>query len=260
MADQLVRTLNSLGYQPVFLPRSGVQPAELWYYKRGDGNGDSKLVRLGALSKVLPAAAALTISEGEQGDINAQYTSEKKLGAAVSFLKDALACIGITAVPKIELGFAGSSSFSFAFTGVRYRAIDPVDLFPLVDQIQTAGLPKAYVEEGLLHVVYEYAYSSGLLLSRGDKKSFDADISGSVGSYFDLGGKGSVSVAGTSAIAFKGSAGSQAAFAYKAGRLVRERGHWTLLPEEVLLNNLVEERRPFVPQRAVPLRVIDEDF
>lgn len=258
MADKLVRTLNSLGYQPVFLPRSGVQPGELWYYRRGDGGGDAKLVRMGALARVLPAAAALEITEGELGDINAQYTSEKKLGAAVNFLKDALECIGITAVPKIDLGFAGSTDFSFAFTGVRYRAIDPVQLFPLVNQIQTTGFPQAYLEEGLLHIVYEYAYASELLLLRGDKQAFDADISGKVGAYFDLGGKGSVTVASRSAISFKGQAEVQAAFAYKAGRLVRERGQWTFLPEEVLQHGLVEQRRPFVPQLAVPLRAIDE--
>ncbi len=259
MADKLVRKLNDLGYQPVFLPRSGVQPAELWYYKRADDGGGSRLVRMGALSKVLPAAGALAVTEGELGDIEAQYTSEKKLSAAVSFLKDALACIGISAAPKIDLGFAGSSDFSFSFTGVRYRAIDPIDLFPLVDQIQTAGIPKEYVEDGLLHIVYEYAYANELLLSRGDKQSFSADISGKVGAYFDLGLKGSVAMAGKSAISFKGEAGVQAAFAYKAGRLLREKGHWTLLPEVVLQRGLTEERRPFVPQLAIPLHVVDED-
>jgi len=239
-----------------------VQPGELWYYKRGDdgagGGGEPRLVRLGALSKVLPAAAGLAVSEGALGDIEAQYTSEKKLTAAVGFLKDALACIGISAVPKIDLGFAGSSDFSFSFTGVRFRSIDTLDLFPLVDQIVTSGFPKEYVEQGLLHIVYEYAYASELLLSRGDKQSFSADISGSVGTYFDLGGKGSVSTSGKASISFKGDANMQAAFAYKAGRLLREKGHWVFQPEVVLTRGLTAESLAFVPQRAIPLHVIDE--
>jgi hypothetical protein len=258
MADKLVRKLNELGYQPVFLPRSGVMPAELWYYKRGGDGAESKLVRLGALSRMCPAAAALEVKEGQLGDIEAQYTSEKKLGAAVGFLKDALKCIGIPDAPKIDLGFTGATDFSFSFTGVRYRAVDPIDLFPIVHDIRTDGFPREYVDEGLLHIVYEYAYASELVLSRGDRRAFDADISAKVGSYFDLGGKGSVATSGEAAILFRGEAGSQAAFAYKAGRLVREKGRWTFQPEVVLQHGLTEERRPFLPQPAIPLRAIDE--
>lgn len=259
MTDKLVRKLNELGYQPVFLPRSGVMPAELWYYKRGNGSGDSKLVRLGSLAKMLPVAASLEIKEGQLGDIEAQYTSDKKLGAAVSFLKDALKCIGIPDAPKIDLGFAGATDFSFSFTGVRYRAVDPIDLFPIVHALKTDGIPGEYIEEGLLHIVYEYAYANELVLSRGDKRSFQADISAKIGNYFDLGGKGSVSMSSEAGILFKGDAGTQAAFAYKAGRLVREQGRWTFQPEVVLQHGLVEERRPFLPQPAVPLRVVDEE-
>ena len=259
MADKLVRKLNELGYQPVFLPRSGVLPAELWYYKRGGDGSDSKLVRLGPLARMCPAAATLEVKEGQLGDIEAQYTSEKKLGAAVSFLKDALKCIGISDAPKIDLGFTGATDFSFSFTGVRYRAVEPVDLFPIVHGLQTDGFPREYVEDGLLHIVYEYAYASELVLSRGDRQSFKADISAKVGTYFDLGGKGTVSMSGESAILFKGEAGTQAAFAYKAGRLLREKGRWTFQPEVVLQHGLTEERRPFLPQPAIPLRVIDEE-
>ena len=57
MADALVRTLNAMGYQPVFLPRSGVQPPELYHYLRDQ----RRLVRIGSLAGALPAAAALEI-------------------------------------------------------------------------------------------------------------------------------------------------------------------------------------------------------
>jgi hypothetical protein len=258
MADKLVRVLNGLGYQAVFLPKSGVSPPELWSFRRGNDEAGARLVRLGRLAAVLPAAAALQPTEGDLGDINAQYGTQKKFGAAVGFLNEALACIGVTAVPKIDLGFTGATEFAFAFTGVRYQAIDPLELMPLFGQLQTENLPKAYVDEGLLHVVYEYAYADELLLARGDRREFDLDISGKVGEFIDLGGKGSVSVTSKSAISFKGQPGARAAFAYKAGRLVRERGRWTFLPEEVLTRGLVEERRPFVPQPAVALHAVDE--
>jgi hypothetical protein len=251
MADALVRELNRLGYQPVFLPRTGVKPPELYAYVREQ----NRLVRHGALAEFISEVSQLKPDEGQLGNISYKYTSEKKLDAAVSFLENALKCIGISAVPKIDLGFAGSKDFSFAFTDVTYLSVDPARLGKLIDKLDTAGLPQQYIEEGRLHVAYEYAYARELLMSRGDKKAFSHDISGAVGSYLDLGLEGSVSVASASTISFKNAAGRSAAFAYKAGRLAREDGRWVLFPEEVFHKGLVEERSPYVPQPAVVLTV-----
>ncbi len=250
MADALVRELNRLGYQPVFLPRTGVTPPELYTYVREQ----KRLVRNGELKEYLPAAANLKPTEGKLGDIEYQYSSEKKLDAAISFLETALKCIGVDAVPKIDLGFAGSKTFSFAFSDVTYQSVDPARLGQIIRGMSTEGIPSAYVESGRLHLAYEYAYANQLLMSRGDKRSFREDISGNVGAYLDLGVKGSVSLASTSTISFKGTSGS-AAFAYKAGLLSRENGHWVLYPEEVSKHGLRETRTPYLPQAAVVLPV-----
>jgi hypothetical protein len=254
MADALVRELNRLGYQPVFLPRTGVTPPELYAFTREN----QRLVRFGALSEYMPAVAELEPASGQLADINYSYTSEKKLDAAVSFLETALKCIGIKAVPKLDLGFAGSKDFSFAFTGVTYIAVDAARLGKLLRTMTTEGIPKEYVEAERLHIAYEYAYTRELVMSRGDKQSFKADISGNVGTYIDLGTEGSVSVASKSTLSFKSRADEAAAFAYKAGRLERNENRWELFPEVVTEKGLVEERSPFLPQRAVVLNVLDK--
>lgn len=251
MADALVKALNKLGYQPVFLPRSGAEPPEVYHYLRKE----ARLVRVGELAPFLPAAATLVPTEGQLGDINYSYTSSKKVDAAVSFLEQALKCIGIDAVPKIDLGFTGAKEFSFAFTNVHYRSVDPARLYALIKDLSTAGMPAEYVEGGRLHLAYEYAYARELVMARGDRKAFDNDIRGQVGAYFDVGAKGSVSVASATTISFKNADNTSVAFAYKAGQLMQEDGHWVLYPEEVNRNGLVEEREPFVPQRAVVLSV-----
>ncbi|MEJ8811904.1 hypothetical protein WKW77_12565 [Variovorax ureilyticus] len=251
MADALVKALNRLGYQPVFLPRSGVKPPEVYHYLRDD----ARLVRIGELVNFLPAAAGLAPTEGKLGDINYSYTSGKKVDAAVSFLEQALKCIGIDAVPKIDLGFTGAKEFSFAFTDVHYLSVDPARLLSLIKDFSTDGIPHEYVEDGRLHLAYEYAYARELVMARGDRQAFDHDISGKVGAYFDVGTKGSVSVASATTISFKNANDTSVAFAYKAGQLMREKGKWVLYPEEVDRNNLLEERRPFVPQRAIVLSV-----
>jgi hypothetical protein len=249
MADQLVQELNRLGYQPVFLPRTGVSPPELYSYSRQN----HRLVRYGELAAYLPAAGELKAKVGELGDINYQYSSRKKLDAAVSFLQNALQCIGISAIPKLKLEFAGSKDFSFAFTKVTYAAVTPAALAPLLGGMTTPGIAEKDIADGNLHIAYEYAYAMELLMSRGDRKEFAQGIEGHIGDFIDIGANGSVSVESKSTISFKGH-GDPAAFAYKAGRLTRDAGQWTFRPEEVL-KGFAAEPTAFLPQRDVVLAV-----
>jgi hypothetical protein len=248
MADELVRALNGLGYTPVFMPETGLQPPELWNYSPAR----RQLVRRGALSVYLPAAAQLVPVDGDLGDINYKYSSSKKLDAAVSFLENSLKCIGIDAVPKIDLGFAGSTDFAFAFTSVTSRRVDPALLDGLIKNFSTDGIPQRYIDEGNLHIAYQYAYAHELLMSRADKKDFTQNVSGKIGTFVDIGTKGSVSVASDTTISFKGKSAS-AAFAYKAGRLTRNGNRWEFFPEEVKVAGLVEQRTPYLPLRGLAL-------
>jgi hypothetical protein len=173
----------------------------------------------------------------------------------VSFLENALKCIGVNAAPRLDLGFAGSKDFSFAFTDVTYESVDPAQLDRLIGGMATEGIPVEYVDAGHLHVAYEYAYAGELIMTRGDKQSFSGDISGKVGDFLDLGTQGSVTVASNSAISFKSADAARAAFAYKAGRLALQAGRWAFYPEEVATRGLVEERAGYLPQPAIVLPV-----
>lgn len=253
MADALVRELNGKGFLPVFLPRSGVVPPELYSWSRQR----KRLVRLGPLAAVLPATAGIAPTSGRLADFDFRYTSSKKLEAAVSFLENALKCIGIDSAPKVKLDFTRSQDFSFAFTGVTVQSVDLVHLYPVIDQLSTAGLPQEDLDGGLLHIAYEYAYARELHMSRGDKTSFSAEVAGKLGDYFDLHGKGSVAMSATGTIAFKGQGDEATAFAYKAARLVREDGRWTLHAEAEDRLNLVAgaATADFLPVRGEVLVV-----
>lgn len=122
MADALVKLLNSLGYMPVFLPRTGLVPPEL--YNLVDG----RLVRRGPLVKYLGSMHLRPNTPGKMTDIEHKETSGKNIKAAVSFLEGALRCIGITSAPKLDLSFAGGTAFIFSFSGVTYEATNPSDL------------------------------------------------------------------------------------------------------------------------------------
>ena len=249
MADALVELLNSLGYQPVFLPRTGVVPPELYNLANG------RLVRRGPLKDYLPAVASLLPTEGQLANIAYRKTTKKRLKGATAFLERALKCIGIASVPKLDLSFAATSELSFAFADVSYASVDPSRLDPLLKDLATGAIPAAYVEEGL-HIAYEYMYARRLLMSRADGSSFDEDISGKIGGFVDLGVAGSVSVESTTTISFESHDRRSVAFAYKAGRLEQENGKWSFYPEEVLRGIEGDTSLPYVIE---PGRVLELD-
>jgi hypothetical protein len=253
MADALVRELNRLGYQPVFLPRTNVEPPEIYAYSRPN----KRLVRYGALREYLNGSPAIKLNGGNLGDIKYTYTSSKRVSAAVSFLENALKCIGISGTPKIDLSFTGAEEFGFSLTDVTYRSFDPAQLGRVLSDFTPRSIPSELVEQGHLHVAYEYAYAKELLMGRADKQSFATNIGANLAQYVNVGVEGEVSVASNSTISFKNKRGLSAAFAYKAGKLVREGRNWVLAAEEISVGGALEERIAYVPQRAVVL-VVDE--
>ncbi len=250
MADNLVKLLNKSGYQPVFLPQSGITPPDLYNF------ADHRLIRRGALVNYIPQIAKLPLREGSMADIEGKQTSGKNFTAAVDFLSSALSVVGISGIPKIDLSFTGAKQLAFAFTNIIVRALDPAVLDQCLQKLQTPpSIPEEYVTGGALHVAYEYLYSNTLLMSRSDGGSFSVDVRGDVGSYIKLGSKGKVQWKSENTISFTSNSAQMAAFAYKAGRLQRRDSTWTFEPE-VIAKGISAEG--YLPARGVVLRVEDE--
>jgi len=253
MADVLVKLLNSYGYQPVFLPRTGVMPPELYNF------ADHKLIRLGALAAFIKDPVKFEPTTGKLGSIEGKVTSGKSLGAAVGFLSNALTVLGLGSLPKIDLSFAGSRDFVFAFTNVTYKSVDPAVLYGILQGLKMPlAIPDEYVATGAMHIAYEYAYASTLAMSRSDGKKFSADISGNIGEYIDLGAQGKVETTGNSTVSFSTLEGAVAAFAYKAGRLQTDGKRWTFEPEIVKRGRKAGapgRKLPFIPAYNVVLRI-----
>jgi hypothetical protein len=249
MSDVLVRALNGLGYQPVFLPRTGLEPPEIYHLsKKG-------LVRHGPLADCLPPGTSFKHTTGALGDIEYKYTSAKSHSGACTFLGNALRCIGISSIPKIDLSFSGTNELSFAFSGVTYDSVDPTKIGPLLVDFRAAAIPMDYVESGLLHIAYEYAFAKSVLLSRSDNREFAEDISGRVGEFIDLGTRGKVRVESRTTLSFAGAGGDVAAFAYKAGRLEKTGERWTFRPEDVQRGAPAGSERPWLAAPGVVLSV-----
>lgn len=252
MADKLVQVLNSYGYQPVFLPKTGIVPPELYNF------ANHKLIRLGALTAYFQEPVKFEPTTGALGNIEGKVTSGKKTDLAVGFLKDALAVLGLGSLPKINLSFAGSNDFSFAFTDVTYRAVDPAVLGATLQGLtMPPAIPDDYIKADAMHIAYEYAYATGLTMSRSDHQEFSANVSGNIAQYVDVGVGGKVEVTGNSTVSFSTTDKNVAAFAYKAGRLHKLGNRWTFEPEIVMrpVQGRPGKRLAYLPAPTLVLRL-----
>lgn len=252
MSDSLVKLLNKSGYQPVFLPQSGILPPDLYNF------ANHRLIRRGALVNYLPEIASLSLNKRAMADIEGKQTSAKNFEAAVDFLSSALSVLGISSIPRIDLSFTGARQLSFAFSGILVQSVDPAVIDQLLQKLKAPlAIPDQYVSEGALHIAYEYLYSNKLLMSRSDGGSFAVDVKGDVASYINLGNKGKVEWESKNTISFSGTSSEPAAFAYKAGRLQRAASAWTFEPE-VIGKGSTDFTNAYVPARGVVLRVATE--
>ena len=246
MRDRLVALLNDLGFQPVFLPTTGLEPPELYNHDRG------RLIRRGPLERYLKAPIPRPHA-GVLPDIEHHHTSRKRLGEATKFLHNALRCIGVAA-PRLSLSFLGSEDLVFAFSEVTTARIDPADLDPLLQQLEVHAIPDEYVTGGALHIAYEYAYARQILLRREDGHGFAARIGGRLHEFFDLGGKGKVRVKDDTALVFSASDEAPAAFGYKAGQLRLDHDKWAFYPEIIdSARGEADVQAPYLPARGVVL-------
>jgi hypothetical protein len=252
VSDALVKLLNRLGYQPVFLPRTGSAPPELYNFANG------RLVRRGLLTEYLPPSVRFDEERGRAADIEHEQTTGKDHAAALSFLKNALRCVGIDGAPKLDLSFAMKSKLVFAFHEVTYRAVSPAQLDKAVGALSLGAVPEEIVTGGDLHIAYEYLYARKLLMSRVDQKSYSSDVSTAIAQYLDLGGKGTVEVQSATTLSFCAASGALAAFAFKAGQLRRslDGRRWSFYPEENSMS-VGAPSRPFIPARGTVLTVDD---
>jgi len=200
-------------------------------------------------------------------DIEHVESSSKSLEGATSFLARALQCLGIPEAPQINLSFAGGSKLTFKFSGVTYVAVDPVKIDGILKGLDTKAIPVEYIEAGKLHIAYDYAYAQSLTMERSDGQSFETDIKGRVGEFIDLGATAKAEVKRNTVISFTSTGKERAAFAYKAGQLVKLKSGWAFKPEVVRLSatrgpdaksSAAKDRRPFIVARGVVLAVKDQ--
>ncbi len=254
--DALVKLLNSIGYQPLLLPRSGLTPPDVYMYR------DQKLSLRGPLSDYLVDGVTIPApSTGELGSIEHRETDRKKGSLIGSFLGDALKCIGITSAPKLDLSFLGGTDITFSFDNVTYQSILPAKIDKLMKSVDFDAIPREDIAAGYLHLAYEYAYAGQLSMHAASGSVFNIDAKAiQAGTYIDLGTQGTVTRQSDTTITFKGREGVYGAFACKIGRLEKRAKKWFFFPDEDQGDGFLPNEAPAQPyllERGVVLNVED---
>lgn len=255
MADALVSVLNRDGYQPIFLPRTGLVPPDVMLYFPED----RRIVRYGALASLVPAVGKLKLHPSNVAPFEGRNTSGKNAAASLGFLGRALQAIGLGAAPKVDIGFAGNQELVFAFRGVRSRGITLLELRDILKSVELDGLPADRVDAGNAHIAYDYMYAKQLEIRRADGREFDWDVKGKVDEFFDVAAKGKVTQTSKLSIAFEAEGDDLPAVAYRAARLLRrDGGGFDVLGERVNFGS-TGTSAPYVPQPGVVLEVEDKE-
>lgn len=255
--DALVSVLNQHGYNPLLLPRSGIEPPEIYIYD------NDTLRRWGRLATSVPKGSLpAELNGGDQADISHSESSRKSLSAAGSFLADALRCIGVTGAPKLDLSFAQGYEVTFSFSGVTWRGLDPADIgAALRAGFEPGAIPAEQVQLGLVHIAYDYAYARSLRMTVAATGKSSLDLNAvKIEGFVDLGGKAEVEVASRSSLLFKGK-GKPAAFACKIGQVRRVKGAWTFDAFEVLGHGFAPDeghKKPYLLRRGMVLVAQDQ--
>ena len=241
--DALVQVLNQAGYNPILLPRTGLEPPEIYIYD------DDTLRRWGRLATAVPAGSLPDkLDEGQQSDITHSETSRKSLQAAGKFLQDALRCIGVGSAPKLDLSFAHGREVMFSFSGVTWRGLDPAEIGAALNKgFDPVGLSEDQVRLGMVHIAYDYAYAEAINMTLTTDGSATLDLQAvKIDAFIDLGGKADCAVKSRTTIAFKGK-GQPAAFACKLGQVKRTKHGWTFNAKEVVGQGFAPEEGPSAP-------------
>jgi len=147
---------------------------------------------------------------------------------------------------------------------VTYEAADIAVIDQVIHKLRTGAIPEEQIEEGKLHIAYDYAYAKMLKMQVADRHSLKSDITGAnLESFINLGLKGEAKAEDETTITFRSSAEKEpAVFAFKAGQLRREKINgqvkWSFYPEEIFGDGFVANegsRMPYMIERGVVLRV-----
>ena len=122
--DTSLTYLNSLGYNVVRLPRTGIEPLERARGKTAKASNDwVGSTRCGAR----PSRSLNSTPHSPERNINGQKTDELKLSVGLKMLASVLNAMG-AAIPELSFAYQRATAIRFMLTNVHVISVDPFNM------------------------------------------------------------------------------------------------------------------------------------
>ncbi|MDQ6684009.1 MAG: hypothetical protein M3Z16_02675 [Pseudomonadota bacterium] len=188
--DQLIAFLNSKGYQPILLPKGGVQPPTVYILDKSRQRYEMHR----SFNSLLPPGVAPLAAALESAPSFDKLQASKQHGeVSVSFMRGLLEKFGIGGAPRIDALAKADADASFTFGKVRSRHIAIGTLEDAMAQ-QPGAFAKSVAQKfspddldsGLIHVGYEYLYSNAIEMHQGGSVTGELAMSASAGDQAEI--------------------------------------------------------------------------
>jgi hypothetical protein len=220
--EQLLTFFTERGYQPILLARSDLLPPEVYFF------GDNWYHRHGPLRNLLAGANSLPEpSVGELPELERIRTDSKKAHLSFSFFDQLLKKFGLAgAKGNAKADAAGDEVLRFQ--GVTIRSVSPNEIETALNEgFHVEKLGKDRIEQGIVHIAYEYIYSNKVQVIIGNRSNVSVGLSANLPHAAEV--KADVSTQGKDADATTYQKKDRpVAIALKCAKLEREGRVWRL--------------------------------
>jgi hypothetical protein len=245
MSDSVIAALSAQGYQPIFLPETGLSPPDIYVFDKNQ----KKLVRYGPLSGYAREARRIVPKPHKTPSFGNVTTRALETTTTMSLMRRLMRLIGLGGA-KVEASFhfAGDSRFRYEFREITVKAVDRHEVQPIVRELKFHNILDSLVTDGSVHLVLEYLYAKRIVMRLADGSDFDAHVTADVEKLVQAAASGRVHREGKGFLTFEAEGEEGAAFAYKALQVFLYDGKLDIgLGAKTLGEPADKEPAPYIP-------------
>lgn len=221
--EALLSFFTARGYQPILAARSNLSPPDIYFLE------SDRYKRFGALDQALSSQAVLpTPSEGVVSELENIDTRSKDAQLSLVFFKSLIERFGLSGSPSITAKGALKGDEILRFQGVTVRTVDPLAIEKALNAgLEIDKLGSDRIATGVVHIAYEYLYSSRVEVVFGNRNSASIGLNAGFTDVAEAKADSSFAKDNVDVATHHGKK-NPVAIAFKAAQLVRREKSWRL--------------------------------
>jgi len=221
--ELLLAFFTERGYQPILIARSDLIPPDIYLL------GEGRYRRLGPLRELLKHQSHLPEPQiGTVPELEKVETRSREAALSFAFFSQILERCGLTGSPKGTAKANLAGDVILRFQDVTVKEVSPTAIEAALNiGLDTKKLDNDRIEKGIVHVAYEYLYSSRVEIILGNRSHVSIGLSAGLANAAEAKADGSSRQEGVDATSYQAK-DKPVAVAFKAAQLVRDGSNWRL--------------------------------